>query len=233
MRRIGESRILVGALVALALFCSLWTKQADAYPTFQFSGQADVAGFWLDPELGLDFEGFEVNYLINLTPTASTMYTEAVYGVSPHLLSQMAGSITLTGGFDSTTNALLNLNFQAMFNDPLFVAYDPEFLALSFGIDDGTGTTSEMLSVHDIGLLASYNLLTSFGPFLAGDGKFFTDGFTSGFADMDGNPLDIEVLVYDATVAATGGAAPVPEPATFLLLGAGLAGLGFLRWRKA
>jgi len=243
MKKNGESRIMVGALVALALFCSLWTTQANAYPTFQFSGTAAVAGFFADPASGTDFDVYDINYFISLSPTTATMYTEgfastppgvvpAVIG-SPHLLTQMAGSIILTGGFDQTTDAPAGINLTANFNDLLFVSYDPDFLALSFGIDDGTGLTSEMFGVYDFGLDANYNLLSVFGPFIVPPTFFYTDGFgplsddgVSGFTDLAGNLLDLEVLTNDATVSA------VPEPSTLLLLGAGLAGLGFWRRRK-
>jgi len=48
-------------------------------------------------------------------------------------------------------------------------------------------------------------------------------------AHYDGN--DLNNPAYTVTVTAENGSAPVPEPSTFLLLGAGLAGVGFLRRR--
>ena len=58
---------------------------------------------------------------------------------------------------------------------------------------------------------------------------------TSGFeftnvvlANADGNPLDPALMGGSATVVDT---QPIPEPSTFLLLGAGLMGIGLLRRR--
>jgi len=232
MKRQDIGNVIILVLALLALVSPPLSTQAHAYPSFIFSGSADVASAYQNPALNLDFAAYEVNYRVSLTPTAATTYTPAGSG-TPYLLSNLAGSISLTGGLDSVTAQPAALAFNGKFNNLLFATFNPATLGLSFGIDDGTGTTSELLGVYDFGLPASYDLKSLFGPLLVPPFNFFTDAFGpvsadgfTGFTDMAGNLLDLEVLTYDATVSA------VPEPGTFVLLAAALCGLWLWRRRE-
>jgi len=226
MKKNGRSRFLAGALVIVAIVCSLWTSQASAYPTFQFSGTAAVVSTYADP--ALNFDVYDVNYFISISQTAATQYSAAGSG-TPAMLTNMAGTMTLSGGLNFSDDSPSTLNFLGTFVNPLYVAYDPALLTLSFGPDDGTGTTSDFFSIYDFGLPADYDLRSNFGPFSTVN-FFQVPDFAADFIELKNNisiPVNLEVSINDTTATA------VPEPSTFLLIGGGLAGLAFWRRRRA
>ena len=87
----------------------------------------------------------------------------------------------------------------------------------------GSGTWGTFLGAVSGGILTWSNIPTTFTLL---DGNEITIAFASGVDIFCGTDTMIQ-----ATVTNNGGA-PVPEPATILLLGGGLAGLAFYRRKK-
>lgn len=219
-------------LIAVTLVCALWAATASAIPmpaSFSFRGTADVASLYAVDAQGNsvqpDFAAYDTKFLINLKTSSSTTYSfNSTFNY--YELSGLTGSVTLSGGFDSTSGAPANLKFTGSFDEPLYVAYSPDLLALGFGPVGG----GDLMGIYDFGLTGAYDLTTGFGPFTVPTNNFTAPDFAAFLTDSNGFPLEFELLINDVTSAS---AAAVPEPSTFVLIGLGLAGLGIARRRMS
>lgn len=194
-----------------------------------FDSNTFILGSAYSPVSGLDFSlasGFDVFELGNFSWT----------------VTNGTGSTLTNTSFFSLLDATISFGSDNASNDGLDLA--GEFRPDSWEIDTLDGDITSNLndgSLDNTGSVFEYDALLAIG-FEIGtllDGQSFTTAFTLSDSPfgllLDGyGDFGPESVWYDGRIVSgtSGGPAPVPEPGTFLLLGAGLCGLGFLQRRR-
>lgn len=199
--------ILKKLLPLLALFCFLsFSSSAFAYPWNDTSGWEDIPGY--------EHLADEINYYLSLTHLNPTYMT-------------FAGQSHDTGElFNATIYMDINRNYsENSFGRNYYARY------ISGNIFGGRsnieGDASDYLTIPTQEGYAwfggggeFYNYSKPFSSFRVGD-----------YLNYHAMGVDINMTLID-WFEVPAGSTPVPEPATCLLISAGLAGVGYLRRRK-
>lgn len=171
-------------------------------------------------------------YVLNTTPVSSLSGT-----VGPSI-TNFSTNVANTSFVQSgpSVNVLLGTFGANPTLDPLTLT-NSSTLTITVNLS-GTGAT---LTPPTLNLVGTYNVALASFTFAPVNVSFITEANTCGSFDVTVNPLAITSLLAGGTLDATlsntacatcnGTPAPVPEPATLMLLGSGLMALG-ARLRK-
>ncbi|MBT0665607.1 PEP-CTERM sorting domain-containing protein [Geobacter pelophilus] len=222
------------SIILVVIIGILWATQAFAMPTnyiLSGSGYGDLNG---DPVFN------EVSYKINLATNASTTVDTSTYSGVTYLLG-LQGKIGLgPDAFPEPSNTVPYKGYVGNFVDNLYLAFDANSKSLEFGSFDVAANDPGNGDFFGANAFWRFDIGTALNPFagsgpvtcfidpafdpLNATGFMWVSEFTAAMSTGDVLTLGPNTMVY---------AAPVPEPSTFALIGAGLIGLGFLRKRTS
>lgn len=214
-----------------------------------------LAGSAVAAPIVLDFEGINATYPTTNFAYINNFYNGGTsnqgtsgtnYGVS-FSSNALAISLNTPGNFPTNTsrNGLGNpasakgalfflsgaqtyMNDANGFDTGFSFNYTAIYQTGSVSVYDGLNGTGNLLATLSLPLTTSHydpNYRAGFAPFYASGISFNGIAKSVSFAGVAN-----QIVFDDVTFgSATPGGQPVPEPSTFILLGAGLAGLGFVR----
>ncbi|WNM64037.1 PEP-CTERM sorting domain-containing protein [Candidatus Nitrospira neomarina] len=170
---------------------------------FGMAGQAQAVSMPFDVYGGLSGEG----------SIAGTMDIDSDAGFFGNI-NPLTWTFTTAGGFDPNGNPINSF------------AYNPGTASLSFNSAFGTLILTDFSTGRSL-TFSGYN------PLLNQPGPYNIGLITETYMYANSFQLFSRTITHDRLAARTGsGTATVPEPASVLLFGSGLASLGALRYRK-
>jgi hypothetical protein len=197
-------RKITGAVAGLALLG--WAEAASAAPvTIDFDSGTDGA------LVGATFSGLGVTF-------SNAQFTSN-FGLPG---SSGALAIRAPGTFEFGSGNAIVATFTSLVSFVSIVGIDVGVDGLTIQAFDAGNNLIDSESAFGTGVgVGQFFTLSVSDPIIASVAMF------QPFAGTSGDGIVIDDFTFDTAVAA------VPEPASIVLLGAGLAGLGFLRRRRA
>ena len=197
-----------------------WPHRRFGFSVFHQIGDNDGFGFGIADNGNIPSPGFDNRSAAEMAATDGSQWTDTdnLYNVADPTFSHFFN----TALFSSITSATLTIDVQGLQPNfgsglPSYLYFDGNQVAGFETIDLGA-TGSQVLS---------YNINTAW----LADGQLDVFLDINSYNDVPLNTADL-VSVDFTRLDVEGDAAVVPEPATLLFLGMGLAGIGIYRRRK-